>query len=337
MLDPINIEDAGGRDFFERKLIVPDVQPNPDDYEFELEQALSSVVGITSIVSADAHTAEVLGTERAGYGVLIRSEGVVLTIGYLIAEAETIWIKLSDGRAVQGHVLAYDHETGFGLLQALARLDMPALTFGQSSEAKVGDRVVVAGSGGRKNAVAAQIVAKQEFAGYWEYLLDDAIFTAPSHPNWGGTALISAKGDLLGIGSLHLQQTQDDAHAADVNMVVPIDILKPVLNDLLTLGRPSHKPRPWLGIYTTEIGNRIIIAAIASHGPAQKADLAVGDIVMGTGNNETNDLATLYRQIWSMGDAGVEVPLLVHRDGRTFEVRVRSGDRNEFLKSPMLH
>ena len=311
--------------------------PNPKDYDFELETALGAVVGITSIVPPDAHTAEVLGTERAGHGVFINNEGVVLTIGYLTAEAETIWIGLPDGNVVQGHVLCYDHETGFGLVQPLARLDVHCLPIGQSSQAKAGDPVVIAGSGGQQNAVAAQIIAKQEFAGYWEYLLDEAIFTAPTHPSWGGTALIGQHGDLIGIGSLHLQQAQDDDEALDVNMFVPIDILKPVLNDLMTTGRPAHKPRPWLGIYSTEIGDRIIVAAIASHGPAAEADLAVGDIILGVAGKETNDLGSLYREIWGLGDAGVMVPLMIHRDGRTFEVELPSGDRNDFLKAPMLH
>ena len=214
---------------------------------------------------------------------------------------------------------------------------MPALPLGQSSQAKVGEGVVMAGAGGRRHAIAGQIIAKQEFAGYWEYLLDEAIFTAPTHPNWGGAALIGPAGDLLGIGSLHLQLALEGNQAVDVNMVVPIDTLKPTLDDLMTLGRPSHKPRPWLGIYTTEIGNRIIIAAIASHGPAQNTDLAVGDIVLGVAGQETNELADLYRRIWALGDAGVVVPLLIHRDGRTFEVTVNSGNRNDFLKAPKIH
>ena len=158
------------------------------------------------IVPSDAFTAETLGTERAGNGVLIRGDGLVLTIGYLITEAETVWISHSGGRAVPGHVLGYDQETGFGLVQALARLDLPALSLGSSKNAEIGERVVVGGAGGRQRAVAARIIAKQEFAGYWEYVLDEAIFTAPAHPNWGGTAVIGPAGDLIGVGSLQIQQ-----------------------------------------------------------------------------------------------------------------------------------
>jgi S1-C subfamily serine protease len=317
--------------------VSPSVQPKPEDYDYDLERALSSVVGLRTIIPPDAFTAETLGTERAGNGVLIRGDGLVLTIGYLITEAQTVWITLIDGRAVPGHVLAYDQTTGFGLVQALARLDMPFLSFGDSGAAEVGDQVVVAGAGGRQRSVAARIVSKQEFAGYWEYVLDEAIFTAPAHPNWGGTAMIGAAGDLLGIGSLQVQQAREGGKAEHLNMIVPIDLLKPVLDELLTMGRPNRPPRPWLGLYATEIENRIVIAGLAGRGPAERADLHTGDIVLAVGGAQVHDLASLFRRVWSLGHAGVEVPLMVYRDGRTFEVRVTSSDRGRFLKAPSLH
>ena len=248
-----------------------------------------------------------------------------------------MWISLIDGRPVQGHVLAYDQATGFGLVQALARLDMPSLTFGDSAAAEVGDPVVVAGHGGRQRSVAARIVSKQEFAGYWEYVLDEAIFTTPAHPNWGGTALIGAAGDLLGIGSLQVQQSREGGEAEHLNMIVPIDLLKPIFNDLLTLGRVNRPPRPWLGLYATEVENRIVIAGLAGRGPAERADLRNGDIVLAVAGAQVHDLAGLFRRVWSLGHAGVEVPVLVYRDGRTFEVKVESSDRGKFLKTPSLH
>jgi S1-C subfamily serine protease len=317
--------------------VSPSVQPKPENYDYDLERALASVVGLRTIIPADAFTAETLGTERAGNGVLIRGDGLVLTIGYLVTEAQTVWITLIDGRAVPGHVLAYDQATGFGLVQALARLDMPALTLGDSASADVGDPVVVAGYGGRQRSVAARVVSKQEFAGYWEYVLDEAIFTAPAHPNWGGTALIGSGGDLLGIGSLQVQQAREGGQAEHLNMIVPINLLKPVFDDLLTLGRPNRPPRPWLGLYATEIENRIVIAGLAGRGPAERADLHTGDIVLAVGGAQVHDLAGLFRRVWSLGHAGVEVPLTVYRDGRTFEVRVESSDRGRFLKAPSLH
>jgi S1-C subfamily serine protease len=313
------------------------VEPKPDDYDYELDDALTSVVGIKSIVPSDAFTAETLGTERAGNGVLIRGDGLVLTIGYLITEAETVWISHSGGRAVPGHVLGYDQETGFGLVQALARLDLPSLSLGSSKDAEIGERVVVGGVGGRQRAVAARIIAKQEFAGYWEYVLDEAIFTAPAHPNWGGTAVIGPAGDLIGVGSLQIQQAAAERRLEDVNMVVPIDLLKPILDDLLSIGRANRPARPWLGIYATEVGNNIAILGLASRGPAQRADLRAGDIVLGVAGSTVSDLAGLFRRVWALGQAGVEVPLLINREGKTFEMRVRSSDRRRFLKGPVLH
>jgi S1-C subfamily serine protease len=312
------------------------VQPKPEHYDYDLEEALSSLVGLRALIPGDAFTAETLGTERAGNGVLIR-DGVVLTIGYLITEAQTIWLHLADGHAVPGHVLAYDQETGFGLVQALARLEAPTLPLGRSRDANVGDAVVVAGAGGRKHSVVARIASKQEFAGNWEYVLDEAFFTAPAHPFWGGTAMIGGDGALLGIGSLQVQQVRESGTAEPLNMIVPIDILKPILDDLLTMGRPNHPPRPWLGLNATEIEDKIVIARVSNGGPAKRANLRSGDIVLAVAGTKVRDLAGFFRTVWSLGKAGVEIPLTIYREGRTFEARVTSGDRNRFLKGPSLH
>ena len=235
--------------------VPPANQPRPGDYGFDLDRALSSVVGLHSIIPADAFSAETLGTERAGNGVLI-DDGLVLTIGYLITEAETVWLHLGDGRVVRGPCARLRFRIrlrpGAGARPARAssrcRSALPP-------HAKIGDRVVVGGAGGRTRSVASQIAAKQEFAGYWEYLLDEAIFTYPAHPNWGGTGLISNRGELIGIGSLQLERERD-GKAEHVNMIVPIDLLKPVLDDLRKFGRVNKPARPWLGMYSTEIDNR---------------------------------------------------------------------------------
>jgi len=312
-------------------------QPKPEDYGYDLEHALACVVGLRATVPADAFTAETLGTERAGNGVIIRGNGLVLTIGYLITEAETVWLNLSDGRAVPGHVLGYDQETGFGLVQALAKLDVPALKIGDSAAAALGERVVVGGFGGRQRSVAARIVAKQEFAGYWEYVLDEAIFTAPAHPNWGGTALINPAGDLIGIGSLQLQHAAEKGQTQNINMIVPIDLLKPILDDLMKFGRRPEPPRPWLGLYATEVENRLVVVGLADRGPAKKADLRTGDIILSVGGKEVRDLASFFRRIWAQGQAGVDVPMTIYRDGETMDLRVKSSERNRFLKGPSLH
>src|ERR1700741_1050191 len=273
------------------------VQPKPEDYAYDLEQALSAVVGLRVNVPADAFTADTLGTERAGNGVFIRGNGLVLTIGYLITEADTIWITLNDGRSVPGHVLGYDQESGFGLVQALAKLDAPWLEIGNSAAASIGERVVVGGFGGRHRSVAARIVAKQEFAGYWEYVLDEAIFTAPSHPNWGGTALIGTAGDLVGIGSLQLQHAVEKGQTQNINMMVPIDLLKPIIDDLTKFGRRNTPPRPWLGLYATEVEDRLVIVGLADRGPAKQADLRTGDIVLSVAGKDVRDLASFFRRV----------------------------------------
>jgi S1-C subfamily serine protease len=313
------------------------LQPKLGNYAFDLDHVLASIVGVTVRVADDAFTAATLGTERAGNGVLIRSDGLVLTIGYLITEAETVWLRFNDGRLVEGHVLGYDQETGFGLVQALARLDMPAIALGQSSQARVGDAVVIGGAGGRQRSVTSRIVAKQEFAGYWEYLLDEAIFCAPAHPNWGGTALIGPAGDLLGIGSLHLEQAKDKAGIEHLNMIVPIDLLKPIFHDLVTLGRPNHPPRPWLGLQAAELDSRLVVIGFSGRGPAVHAGVETGDVILAVAGSEVHGLAGLYRRIWSLGSAGVEVPLLIYRDGKRVELKITSADRQRYFKSPRLH
>ncbi len=317
--------------------IPSSVQPKPEDYRYDLDRALSSVVGVRSIIPADAFTADTLGTERTGNGVIIDAGGLIVTIGYLVTEAETVWLSLIDGRAVPGHVLGYDQVTGFGLVQALGRLDLPALSIGDSSTATLGEPVVVAGAGGRQRSITARLIGRQEFAGYWEYVLDEALFTAPAHPHWGGTGMLGPAGELLGIGSLQLEQAREGGRTEHINMIVPIDLLKPILTDMQMRGQPNRPPRPWLGLYATEIEDKVVVVGLAKNGPAQRADLRTGDIVLAVGGTEVGNLAGLFRKIWSLGQAGVEVPLLAYRDGKTVELRVKSGDRSRFLKAPKLH
>jgi S1-C subfamily serine protease len=296
---------------------------------------LQSVVGIQANISEDAFTASILGTERTGSGVVIRDSGLVLTIGYLVTEAESIWLSTADGRATPGYAVAYDQETGFGLVQALGRLGVPALEFGQSSELQSGDPVILA-AGGRQQSVSANVIGKQEFAGYWEYLLNEAIFTAPAHPFCGGTALIGRDGRLLGIGSLHVQQVTERGVPRDINMVVPIDLVKPILNDLQIYGKANKPARPWLGIYSAESEGKIVVAGIAERGPAAAAGMRVGDVLWAVRDESVTSLADFYRKVWASGTAGAEIPIEVLRDGRTVWVRVKSTDRSSLLKVPKL-
>ena len=259
-------------------------------------------------------------------------------MGYLVVEAESIWLRTVDGRVVQGQTLAYDQETGFGLVQAMSSLDLPIIPFGQSRDAVPGDRVLVAGGGGREFALAAQVVARQEFAGYWEYVLDDALYTAPAHPFWGGSAVVDENGALIGVASLQVEHGGGGRKgAASLNMIVPIDILKPVLDELVKYGRPNRPARPWLGMYATEVGERLVVAGVADGGPAEKAGIEMGDILLAIADERPKSLADLWRRIWALGPAGVDAPLLVERQGRILGVTVKSADRLAFSRAPVLH
>ncbi|WP_159011253.1 S1C family serine protease [Bradyrhizobium sp. S69] len=315
--------------------VPPANQPRAGDYAFDLDRALASVIGLHSIIPNDAFSADNLGTERAGNGVLI-DHGLVLTIGYLITEAEAVWLHLGDGRVVQGHALGVDPESGFGLVQALGHIDIDPLPLGSSASADIGDRVVLGGAGGRTRSVASHIAAKQEFAGYWEYLLDDAMFTHPAHPNWGGAGLISNRGELIGIGSLQLERERE-GKSEHLNMVVPIDLLKPVLDDLRKFGRVNRPARPWLGMYSAEIENKIVVVGISAKGPAARAELKAGDVILAVNGEKVSSQTEFYRKLWSLGPAGVDVPLTVYHEGVTFNVVLASTDRAKMLKVPILH
>ena len=312
------------------------LQPDPDDYDFDLERALRSVVGLRASVPDDAFTADSLGTERTGNGVVIREDGLVLTIGYLVTEAESVWLITGDGRAVPGHAMAFDATTGLGLVQALGPLDLPALELGDSDRLEIGQEAIVAAGGGRHHAIEAKVVGRQEFAGYWEYLIDNAIFTAPAHPFWSGAALIGRDGRLLGTGSLILQQG-DGKKRMDMNMIVPVALLRPVLDHLLATGRPSSTPRPWLGLYAMDSDDGLVVSSVADEGPAAKAGIQSGDRILAVEDEEVNELSALWRKLWSSGAPGGTVLLRLGRDSGDVAVRVRTADRASFLRAPRLH
>ncbi|MEO0797989.1 MAG: S1C family serine protease [Pseudomonadota bacterium] len=312
------------------------MRPEPQDYSFDLSQTLNAVVLVTSQIPPDALTASVLGTERSGNGVVIE-RNLVLTIGYLVTEAQQIWLTLNDGRTVPGDVLAYDQATGLGLIQALGQLDITPIPIGTATRAEVGDELVVIGCGGRDNTIEAQLVAKQEFAGYWEYLLDEALFTAPAHENWGGTAVVAADGTLIGIGSLQIQDAEVNGEAQDLNMVVPIDLLPPILWNMKRTGTSGRPPRPWLGLYATETDDTVVVIGIADRGPAADAGIEPGDIIVAVGNKSVASLASFFKATWDEGPAGCSITLQIIRDGRPREAVLVSANRTELLKRPSLH
>lgn len=316
--------------------VPPEARPRPRDYTFDLDEALTSVVALEAEIPEDAFTAGMLGTERAGSGVLIKESGVVVTIGYLITEARDVTLMTGKGQIVAGHVLGIDQASGLGLVQALEPMDIPAIPIGDSRHTAPGDRVIVAGASGRRRALAAQVAARQEFAGYWEYLIEEAIFTAPAHPNWGGTALIGSEGELLGVGSLQLQHQSRGGQIQPLNMMVPVELLTPIY-DALVAGRPTRAPRPWLGLFAQEHDDAVVILDVSQGGPAKRAGLKRGDLVRKAGEMEIANLADFYRSVWASGPAGSDIALTIERDGDTFDLRVTSGDRQAFLKRPTKH
>ncbi|MEQ9639785.1 MAG: S1C family serine protease [Alphaproteobacteria bacterium] len=314
--------------------INPSRQPKQEDVEYDLDRALSSVVSLRSQIPDDAYTAAMLGTEREGQGIVIDDEGLLLTIGYLVAEADKIMLASLANRVAEAVPVAYDYETGFGLVRAVEPLDAPAMTLGAAANVHEGEEVVVAGYGGAAQSVRARIVSKRPFAGYWEYMLDEAIFTIPAHPNWGGTALIAKDGTLSGVGSLFVQDALPGGVSSAGNMFVPIDLLRQIMDDLMRHGHANRPPRPWLGMFTTEVENRLVIAGVANGGPAERDDVRVGDIVVHIDAEPVFDLLDLWRKIWSLGSSGVVVRLTLLRDGEQIDKWVRSANRYDYMKLP---
>ncbi len=313
----------------------PALQPTQGEVRFDLKSALDSVVALRAEVPDDAYTASILGTDRTGNGVVIRDDGLILTIGYLITEAANVWLTANDGTVVPGHPLAYDFATGFGLVLPLGELGLPVIERGNTSLLAADDDVYVLGHGGRAHALKATVFGKREFAGFWEYLLDTALFTTPPHPEWSGAALLDDDGRLVGIGSLLLQENVGD-ETVDGNMFVPVDLLEPILDDLVRTGRSGVPPRPWLGIYTADREGRLVVNALASGGPAERAGVLAGDLVVAVGSARVASLADFFRHVWHLGPAGTEIPLTLARAGAPVYVRVASGDRDDFLRKPSL-
>ncbi len=283
----------------------------------------------------EAFTASILGTQRTGSGIVIDRDGMVLTIGYLVTEAEAIWLTTNAGQVVPAHVLAFDFQTGFGLVQPLGKLDVSPIPIGTASDLSRGDDVLVVGHGGVAHALKAKVLAKREFAGYWEYVLDEAIFTVPAHPEWGGAALVGMDGRLAGVGSLFVQE-EIDGEQIKGNMVVPIDLLEPIQHDLVHRGRRSGLPRPWLGVYAGEVGGRVVVTGLAQGGPADKAGVKLGDIVTDVGAHAVAGLADCFRRVWRLGPAGTTIPITLQRDEGAVRVRIESVDRADLMRRPRL-
>jgi len=299
--------------------------------EQSADEILKAIVKIKARIPESAFTARTLGTEREGNGVVIDSKGHILTIGYLIIEAETLEVTTEEGKTIRASFVGYDHDTGFGLLKANQPLSIKPMKLGKSSEVKQGDPILMAGYGGTESVQAGRVLARKEFAGYWEYLLEDAIYTAPAHTGFGGAALIDPDGKLVGIGSLLTQVIIPGFGSISCNISVPIDLLHPILADLIAKGRTSAPPRPWLGLNAEEAHGRVFVVRVTPGSPAEK-ELQAGDMILTVKGGEVKGLADFYRKVWALGHAGVEVPLSILRGTKIREITVQSIDRNQLLR-----
>ena len=315
------------------------LQPRAQQLSFDLDAALQSVVQLRSEVAEDAFTAGVLGTARSGNGIVLQhaQQTVVLTVGYLITEAHSVWLTTYDGRIVAGHPLAYDQVTGFGLVLPLGELNTPHLQLGSTDSLVAGSEVLIIGHGGASHSLNAKLLAKREFAGYWEYLLETALFTTPPHPQWGGTAMVDHHGKLAAVGALLMQEaTRGDTF--DTNVFIPVDLLLPIIDDLLLTGKVNRPTRPWLGLYSAEQqGGHIVVAGVIEEGPAFRAGVRAGDLIESVAGRHVKTLAEFYRTLWAQGPAGSVVTLAVRRGKRTTTIDITSAARDDFLLQPRAH
>jgi len=289
------------------------------------------LVSIKSLIPEDALSASLLGTERQGHGARIREDGLIVTIGYVVHEAEQLWISSSDGMTVPGFVVGYDFDSGLGLVKPTMPLEGPVIPMGSAHALEVGEQVSVAGSQ-ENDIIDAKVVAKQEFAGRWEYLLDEAVFTAPHHDSWSGAAMINARGQLCGIGSLVIQGFDLRGLRTTVNMFVPTELIEPIIDEVCEHGRRLAPARPWLGLLVQDDHEKLMVVGVYPDCPAHKAGLRAGDVIISVDDSPVDDLANMFRTIWSIGDAGVDIPMSILRDSKRIEKVVHSTDRVAFQR-----
>lgn len=293
---------------------------------------LDAVVKLSIRAVDGARTADTLGAEREGTGIVIDDNGLILTIGYLVLEAASILVMTSDNRIYPASVVGFDHATGFGLLRASPPPPCAPVELGDSSNLGELQSLVVAGHAGAGGVTGAALVSRRRFIGWWEYMIDDALFTAPPRYEHSGAALFDDRGRLVGIASLWVSDAIDGGVAFPGNMFVPINLLKDVLGDLVSDGRRRGTPRPWLGLNSEQVDGHVVVTRVLPDSPAEQAGLKRGDIILGLGGDSIGGQSEFYQSLWSSGGAGRDITLHIVRDKVVKHLIVQTSDRLSYLR-----
>ena len=295
--------------------------------------AIDAVVRIRVKAVQDARSLRTLGREREGSGIQVAPSGLILTIGYLVLEADSIEVTDNTGKTVSATVAAYDHATGFGLVKPNFPLNTKGAILGNSGEVGETEKLVFATHGGKESASLATVVSRRKFAGYWEYLIDNAIFTAPPRGDHSGAALINREGKVVGIGSLIVADAAAPNRRFPGNMFVPIDLVKPIMAEVASAGTAREAARPWIGLSTQEVEGRLFVIRVQEDSPAAAAGLKTGDIILGIGGDKVATLEQFYKLLWSAGKPGTAIRLNVLQGTSVRDVDVRSIDRQDYIRS----
>jgi S1-C subfamily serine protease len=299
----------------------------------ERPEASDAIVKLSIKALPGARTADTLGTEREGTGIVIdEKRGLILTIGYLVLEAESILVMTRGSRIYPATVAGFDHASGFGLVRVASGLDSPAIELGDSSSVRELHTTTVVAHGGAGGNSAAAVVARRRFTGWWEYMIEDAIFTSPPRYEHSGAGLLDENGKLVGIASLWVSDTLEIGAAFPGNMFVPIDLLKPLLDDLVSTGRRRGPSRPWLGVYSEQHEGHLFVSRTLPGSPAERAGLKRGDVILAVSGESIGSQSDFYYKLWSSGEAGCDVMLQVLHEKAVKQVVVRTADRMDYLR-----
>ena len=297
-----------------------------------IERFYKSIVSVRSTVPAEARTASSLGVRREGNGVAI-NENHILTIGYIVIESESIEIGLSDGRRLPAKLVGYDHTSGFGIIKSVIPLKMPHLQLGNSDNINSEQDLLILPSPNRGAGSIVRSVSRRPFTGWWEYFVENPIYTTPANGLWAGAPILTENGEIVGIGSLFVSESVPGVPSPG-NMSVPINLLKPILEDLISSGRRKSKVQPYLGISSDDSNDQVIVTRVSDAGPAFQAGIKPQDVIMAINGSQVSNLKSFYQKLWKSGEAGITIELSVLRKGTIMNFKVKTVDRLDYFFKP---